>query len=77
MKELIETFGKVLKKLRHEANMSQEVLSEKSNLDRTYISLLERGLRQPSLTTLFSLASALDVRATKLIALTEEKCESP
>jgi len=52
--------------------ISQERLSQESSLDRSYISLLERGLRQPSLTTLLQLAKALDVSASELILKVEE-----
>ncbi|WP_226603243.1 helix-turn-helix domain-containing protein [Bacillus cereus] len=41
--------------------MSQEELAFNSVLDRTYISLLERGKRKPTISTLFSLASALNI----------------
>jgi transcriptional regulator with XRE-family HTH domain len=47
--------------------LSQERLAAASSLDRTFISLLERGRRQPSLSTLVSLASALQTRASVLI----------
>jgi transcriptional regulator with XRE-family HTH domain len=41
--------------------MSQYALANASDLDRTYISLLERGYRSPTLDTMLSLARALDV----------------
>jgi ribosome-binding protein aMBF1 (putative translation factor) len=42
-------FGLALRKARQEMGLSQERLSEKVGLDSTYPSLLERGLRAPSL----------------------------
>lgn len=60
-------FGQVLKEMRSENHMSQEKLAEYSDLDRTYISLLERGLRQPTITTLFRLSSALHTTPQELI----------
>ncbi len=48
-------FGEILREFRTNANLSQEKLAELSSLDRTYISLLERGKRQPTLQTLFIL----------------------
>lgn len=65
-------FGGVLRKLRAETGLSQEKLAFESGLDRTYISLLERGLRQPTLGTLFSLSEALNVRASLIVARLEE-----
>jgi len=64
-------FGEVLKELRVDRGFSQEKLAELSNLDRTYVSLLERGLRQPTLTTLFSLSKALTVSPSSIISQIE------
>ena len=64
-------FGEVLRQRRHKAGYSQEQLALDSGLDRTFISLLERGLRQPTLTTLFALASSLEVKPSRLIAAVE------
>jgi transcriptional regulator with XRE-family HTH domain len=45
-------------------------LALEADLDRTYISLLERGLRQPTLTTLIVLAKALGSDAPDLVSQT-------
>ena len=55
-------FGQVLKELRNERGLSQQQLAFDSDLDRTYISLLERGLRLPTLGTVFRIANALNLR---------------
>ncbi|MGV6975157.1 helix-turn-helix domain-containing protein [Bacillus toyonensis] len=47
--------------------MSQEKLSFNSGLDRTYISLLERGKRKPTINTVFALANALNIKPSQLI----------
>lgn len=65
-------FGQALRYFRACQQISQERLSQESGLDRSYISLLERGIRQPSLTTLLQLAEALDVSANELILKVEE-----
>ena len=52
-------FGLVLKDLRNERGLSQQQLAFDSGLDRTYISLLERGLRLPTLGTVFKVAEVL------------------
>ena len=49
------------------ASLSQEKLALACGLDRTYISLLERGLRQPSLTTLFQIAKYLGVAPSSIV----------
>jgi transcriptional regulator with XRE-family HTH domain len=69
---IVELFGKVLRELREANHISQEKLAEYCELDRTYISLLERGLRQPTITTIFKLAKALNISPSKLM----EKVES-
>lgn len=56
------TFGTVLRKYRLQHKLSQEDLAELADLDRTYISQLERGLKSPSIQTLFSLAQAFHIK---------------
>ena len=65
-------FGQVLRKLRISNKLSQEKLSQECGLDRSFISLLERGLRQPSLTTILLLAKALNTTASKMVYDVEE-----
>ena len=68
---VIEIFGKVLRELREANKISQEKLAEYCDLDRTYISLLERGLRQPTITTIFKLSNALNIAPSELIQKVE------
>lgn len=70
---LIQSFGNILREIRTEKGISQEKLAEYCDLDRTYISLLERGLRQPTLTTIFKLAEALEILPSEIIGLTEKR----
>ena len=53
--------------------MSQETLAAEATCHPTYISLLERGLRNPSLDTILKLAGALDCPAWKLVRETETR----
>jgi transcriptional regulator with XRE-family HTH domain len=64
-------FATVLRRLRKEAGLTQEQLGEQSDLDRTYISELERCLKTPSLLTLWKLCKALDVRFQDMAAQIE------
>jgi len=64
-------FGNVVKQLRTEKGLSQEKLSFESGLDRSYISQLECGLRQPSLVTIFQLAKALQISPAHIIGTVE------
>ena len=64
-------FGNVIRKIRAEKSLSQEKLSFESGLDRSYISQLECGLRQPSLVTIFQLAKALQISPARIIESVE------
>ncbi len=66
-------FGLTLQKLRLEQNLSQAELAKASKIDRTFISLLERGIRQPTLTTVFQLAKALKLHPSELVAEVEKR----
>jgi transcriptional regulator with XRE-family HTH domain len=61
-------FGRILREYRLKAKLSQEALALAAGIDRTFVSLLERGQRQPTLTTLFRLAAVLDVAPATLVA---------
>ncbi|EHR7290253.1 helix-turn-helix domain-containing protein [Vibrio parahaemolyticus] len=65
-------FGVVLKNARTNHGISQEQLALLCDLDRTFISMLERGQRQPSLTSIISISSSLQVPAHELIKQTME-----
>jgi transcriptional regulator with XRE-family HTH domain len=75
-REVARAFGVALKIARRERGMSQETLGERDDLDRTYPSLLERGLRQPTLTYLFAIADALGMDAAELVWLTRMRLHS-
>ncbi len=61
------TFGEVVRKHRLENKISQEVLGDKCQLHRTYISEIERGLKTVSLLSLFRISQALEIPAHLLI----------
>lgn len=70
-KKIAKAFGQALKQERILAGLSQEALALTANVDRTFVSRAERGERQPALTTVFLLASALKISPSKLIEVTE------
>lgn len=70
-KILAEAFGAVLREIRKERGFSQEDLGFESGYHRTYVSLLERGLKSPSLQTIFKLAQVLGIRPSELLARVE------
>ncbi|MBB6579875.1 transcriptional regulator with XRE-family HTH domain [Comamonas odontotermitis] len=61
---------------RKQAGMTQEQLGFEAGVERNYVSMLELGQRQPTVGTLFSLAKALQVRPSILVALLEERLEA-
>jgi len=61
-------FGKHVRKIRQEKNLSQEQLALIAELDRTYISGIERGKRNVSLINLFKIAKSLDIPTYEIIS---------
>jgi len=73
LEHLSEKFGQAIRAIRLHKNLSQEKLAEMANLDRTYISMIERGKRKPTLDVAKSIADALGHRLTKIINDIEAK----
>lgn len=65
-------FGDELKKAREAANLTQDELAVRAGVHRTYVSLLERGKKDPTLQVLFRLAAALGLSASRLVARVEK-----
>lgn len=59
--------GRNVKRLRLAQELTQEQLAEASGLSQQYISGLEKGLRNPTVVTLFELATALGVSHVELV----------
>ena len=72
-KSVQKAFGEALRQVRVGRGISQQELALESELDRTYISLLERGLRQPTITTLMGLSDALGIDPALLIKKTKAR----
>jgi DNA-binding XRE family transcriptional regulator len=68
-------FGKVLKAARTSSGMSQQTLADGAGADRSYLSMLERGLQQPSLAMLLRIAKALSTQPEKLVSATLQLLE--
>ena len=65
--KLSKKFGLVIRRRRETAGLSQEALADKAGLHRTYISLLERGLRMPSILVIQQLARAFETTMVSLV----------
>jgi transcriptional regulator with XRE-family HTH domain len=71
--DIRQIFGEVLLRHRSRKNISQEELAFLAEVDTTFISRLERGIRQPTISTLMGIGQALGVSAAKLVQETEKE----
>lgn len=74
--ELEKIFGDILRRRRSEIGISQEELAFLAGVDRTFVSRIERGIRQPSLRTLIGLGQALKISAADLVLEAETQFNS-
>jgi transcriptional regulator with XRE-family HTH domain len=65
-------FGRAIYELRIKAAISQEELAFQSGIDRSYVSVLERGSKEPCLGVMFKLSKALDVDLQEIFSLAEQ-----
>ncbi len=71
LENILLAFGKVLRRHRLSRGFTQEQLSLESGVQRNFISLIELGHNQPTISTLIKLADALAVSASHLLQETE------
>jgi transcriptional regulator with XRE-family HTH domain len=69
-------FGQVLRSLRREAGLTQEQLSLNAGIERNFVSLIERGVNQPTIRVIFKLAGALHVAPSAMISMVEKQVNS-
>jgi transcriptional regulator with XRE-family HTH domain len=62
-----KAFGQALRTIRQSRKISQERLALDAGLDRTYVSLIERGVRSPTIRTLVKLAEVLNVKPAEIV----------
>ena len=72
----LQALGDAVRQARKRRGLSQEQLGFESGLDRTYISGVERGVRNPTVQSLRRLADALDTRPSRLLRRAEDALES-
>lgn len=70
-----EVVGTVIREIRLERHLSQEVLSGLAGMSRTHLTMIERGTKQPNLETIWRIADALDLPPSKLIRRMEQRIE--
>lgn len=67
--------GQILQEYRVKKGMSQELLSGLAGLDRTHYSKIERGLRSPTLDTLFKIVQALEIPPHEIVRTIEGRMD--
>ena len=65
--KILTHFGEKLREARLASGLSQEALALSLEFDRTYIGLLERGKRNPSLITIHKIAQELQIKPSDLV----------
>ena len=65
-------YGMALREIRSERLLSQEALAHRAGLDRTYLSGIERGERNPSLESLLKIMDALELPLSELATRAEQ-----
>ena len=66
-KPQIETLGRLIRSQRELGRMSLRQMAERANISNAYLSQIERGLHQPSVRVLRSIAAALNLSAETLL----------
>lgn len=70
--QMLAAFGQAVKAHRKDLGLSQEELARRAGLNRTYITEVERGIRNIALVNIVKLAKALNVRASDLLSCVDQ-----
>lgn len=73
----LNALGRTLRAVRRELDLSQEALGARAGLSAQHISQIERGGKDPRLSTVLRLADALGLRAGELFAMYDRRVDSP
>jgi len=68
-----KAFATVLRQLRKQKGFSQESFSFEVELHRTYISQLERGMKSPSLRTIYKISQVLNVKLSDMMSMIQKE----
>ncbi len=66
-RDILEKFGAKMQKVRKSKGISQEQLASQLSMHRTYVGMVERGERNPTIRTLYKIAKALKVDSSELL----------
>ena len=75
--EILQSFGRTIRRVRKSRGLSQEALALEAGVQRNFVSLIERGVNQPSLMTLVKLCNALEMPLSSLISAWEADVQTP
>jgi transcriptional regulator with XRE-family HTH domain len=70
-----QIIGKTVKAIRIKQGLSQEDLAHECNVDRSYISMIEVGRNEPSVTKIFELCKGLKIKPSDFFKLVEVEYE--
>lgn len=70
---ILRQFGSAVRKLREQAGLSQEGLADRAGLDRTYVSGVERGVRNPTLKVIYKLTRALGSDLQRIFSMVQHQ----
>jgi len=71
-----QIIGKTVKALRIKQGLSQEDLAHECDVDRSYISMIEVGRNEPSVTKIFDLCKGLKIKPSDFFKLVESEYEN-
>ena len=73
--DIQQAFGETIREIRGEKNLTQADLAAASNLDESYISGIERAIKNPTLKVMEQLALALEVQVWVLLRFAQDKLD--
>jgi transcriptional regulator with XRE-family HTH domain len=73
MQQVLLALGKRMRQLRDKQGFSQEAFADHCGLHRTAISLIERGKRVPTLTTLLTISQGFDISLSEMLRGVDEE----
>jgi CheY-like chemotaxis protein/DNA-binding XRE family transcriptional regulator len=74
--QVMKSFGKAVRFYRGKLGLSQEALADRAQLDRSYMSQIERGIKNATLNSIWRISQALEAKPSDLLRLTEELVEN-
>ena len=71
-----EAISRVIRRIRKERKLSQEVVSGFAGIARSHLAMIETGTRQPNFETIWNLANAFEMKPHELVQLIEDDAKA-